>query len=91
MLENPHRELICSAEMYKVASTGRCQLYRFYLFNDVLLYGKVAQNTLKTPRVLHLSLCTVATLDMDGKSHPITITISIHLVSHSVPLMPLQR
>ena len=41
----------------KIDSKGRQVEYQFFLFNDVLLYGKAAGSKCKVHRTIHLSLC----------------------------------
>jgi len=61
-LINPDRRFIHAGPLTKQSSKGDLDLYRFYLFNDLLIYVSGNPGSLNVHRVLHLSLCKILDL-----------------------------
>ena len=61
-LVHPDRKFIYSGPLTKQSTKGDLDCYRFYLFNDLLIYvsGNIGNYTVH--RVLHLSLCQIKDL-----------------------------
>ena len=68
-LVDPDRTFVHSGSLTKKSSKGELDCYRFYLFNDLLVYcskNGTKQNgnaQFAVHRVLHLSLCQIADVD----------------------------
>jgi len=58
-LVHPDRKFIFSGNLIKQSSKGELDQYRFFLFNDLLLYVSGNAGNFTVHRVLHLSLCQV--------------------------------
>lgn len=56
------RRFIHAGPLTKQSTKGDLDLYRFYLFNDILLYVSGNPGNLSIHRVLHLSLCKILDL-----------------------------
>jgi len=61
-LLHPDRRFIHAGPLTKQSSKGDLDLYRFYLFNDLLIYVSGNPGNLSVHRVLHLSLCKILDL-----------------------------
>ncbi len=61
-LLHPGRRFIHAGSLTKQSSKGDLDLYRFYLFNDLLIYVSGNPGNLSVHRVLHLSLCKILDL-----------------------------
>eukprot|EP00474_Spongospora_subterranea_P004651 CRZ05109.1 hypothetical protein [Spongospora subterranea] len=67
LLLDPERLFIREGHLTKVSSGSRLQIYRFFLFTDLILYAREQFQKLKLHKVVHLSMCRLMDLP-DGES-----------------------
>ena len=61
-LVQPERRFLKEGFLTKQSSRGELVVYRFYLFNDLLIYVNETRGKFTVHRALHLGLCRVADL-----------------------------
>lgn len=85
LLVDPERTFVREGHLTKLSSANKQQIYRFFLFTDLILYAREQFQKLKLHKVVHLSMCRLTDivdrpLSADAQSQP-TLRHAFKIVS----------